>query len=927
VKKQISLVALLILLFFQVAPAFAQGTVIVEDNTGDLKVSQVEQAANKLANKGATVVLVVAEEVGSDPRLYFRSVLEKHRIRTDPLDPSVIGIVIAYDRRNTYMYYGANWTSALQNNYTTIINDHINPQMAKGDPTEGLIQGLNNTVSVIDNPRSVGGGDDGFLAWCFGIPVIGGLAYWIASSVRKRNETKRVLKAAIENRDQARRHAGVAIADLSQALAASREKAQFDKISYADSDVRQLSEWQKTAEKAFIAIQERFDHIDDALLQKSEPTPDDYNAIAEEYIQLATEVPPAREVLSKAEERRLELDKLNAQAPGDVGSAKKALADVVENFGGLSEEGARADVISEQARNLVEQAEALLNERRAGDAINVAQAASAILTAILAVYARYNDIREGISTGRAAAQKVVSQGYQIERGMQAFQLAEDRTREALKALEQSPESALEQLDLAEKARVEGVARGGGMPALHKTNDERIAKLDQEGKQLSDYLAEGRRTFDIVDEFAESTWQDIRGNGSEAEAAASRALKAWQQAKTRNTMETQDFYGAQQDLDYTEQQMAEARNLIDIIIQRLKDLEAARASARSEIEMAQKDIDAGWAFIRANDPDIGLVPEDYLQRAGSLLDEANAEIAKERPDWLMIVKQALQANQLADQALADARSEVETMNKVRNEVKDAQQHAAAEVQKVVQYVSLHKDELPDSAHELVSGLQTKVQNAYKSLQSAERLEDSQRLTTLRKATEQYLALREQSDKVFVQVQEQYEKVKKLQQKANTEVLQAQTAISRASRMLSQYSSFLESRTRRTADKLIRQAEQLSNQYPSIRDEQSMNAVIAQARDAHKLATRAEQTMRDEIQVLQNRRGSGGGDFFDGVLIGSILNDHHHHGSSSSGGWGGGSSSSGDSGGGWSGWGGGGGGGWDGGGGGGGGWDGGGGGDGW
>ncbi len=634
---------------------------------------------------------------------------------------------------------------------------------------------------------------------------------------------------------------------MGQALRDAGEKAEYDKISYAAPDVEQLTQWQGAAKQQFAKAQEHFDQAEEVLAAKREPTIADYQASAKLYGQIAAEVAAAREPLERAEARRRELDQVNTQAPGVVDRAKKALADAAERVGALSEEGARPEAVTRPAAALVARADSLLAEHRAADAISAAGAASAAIDTLNNTLGRYADIREGISAGRAGAEKAAAQGYRVDAGMAAFDHAEELLRQAARAIEQGPEAAAPLLDQAEAARAEGVARGGGMPALRHENEQRLPQIEQAGQQLTAAIAEGRRTFDSVDEFAESAWSDIRGNGSEAEAAAARAHALWQHAQGRSSMETQDFAGAKEDLDAADEQIAYAHSLIDTIVQRLKDLEAARDAARAELALAQADIEKGQEFVSSNDPDVGKAPEELLRQAAALLDQANAELAQPRPDWLALVKHAREANQLADQALAGARGEVETMDKLRAEVARAQQLATAEVQKIVKFASLHANDLPPQSERQLTRLQADVRAAYAALTASEQAEEQARVAALRDALARYTALHDTADKLYDEIYAAFQRVEQLRQQVDQEASRAQAAVARAEQLYQTYGGYIPTNSEGIA--LLKQARAALGRIGAVHDDAEMKRALKAANEARAYAEQAEQIFRNEVAARQ------------------------------------------------------------------------------
>jgi hypothetical protein len=915
-----------ILLLLLATPALAQsGRLIYHDDAGKLDRSRVQRAAQPLLNRGATVALY-AENTGGDAA--FQQRLEQDGLASgSSIRSDVIAVFVSLQDRYSGIRFGDQWNAALStnDNYEQIRKNKLNAGLSASSFTDGFVNALGAIDQAIASPPTAGGGTQInfnptplvlgviFLVLLF----VGGPLIW--RSVSKRRAIAQAYARARQAAEDARKQAGAAIADLGQVMKNAQEKAQYDQVSYPAAEVEQLAHVQRTAEAQFVKAQEQFDQAGEALAIRREPTQQEYQAAASAYSAVTALVEQARGTLDQAETRRAELDKLNAAAPGEVERSKKALADAAERLEALGQDFPRPDAVLRPGQELVERAEALLAEHRAADAIAAAGAASAVIDQLNTMLASYNDIREGISAGRAGAEKATRQGYRIEAGLAAFDRAEELLRQATVALERDVAQAGALLEQAEAARAEGVARGGGMPALRKANEEHLARVEQAGQQLAGAIAEGRNAFALVDEFAENTWSDIRGNGSEAEAAANQAHALWERATQRNTMEQQDFLGAQQDLNEADKQIAFAHTLIEAILQRLKDLQAARDTARQDIASAQADIEQGWSYVHSNDPDVGKQPEQTLAQAEALIKQANAELTHSRPDWLMIVKQAREANRLADQSMANARSEVEAMNKLREQAAHAQQLATAEVQKIVQFTAIHANDIPASSEQKLARLQNDVQRAYQALRAAEQAEEQARADDLREAITRYTELEGSADTLYDEIYSAFQHIEQLRQRLNTAMQSAEQAIARAERA----QQFAQIGNRSSGDEELREARATFQSIGTPRDEAQFQRALELADQARKAAERAESVFRRYMGTPQS--GGDLSDFLGGVVVGSLLSDRggrhgHDHGGGGwgSGGGGGGSWGGGGGGGGSWGGGGGGGGGWGGGGGGGGGW---------
>ena len=925
--RYLALAALALLLALPML-ALAQGRVVIDDTTGNVDQASVRRAAQSLTSKNATVVVLVTDQTGSDPQAYASQKLQANGIQSSPLEPSAIIYLVSLDRRNVFIYYGANWNATLGPSYQNIANNDMIPQMANGNITDGLVAGISGTVDAIDNPP---GAPISLAPIAIAIVVVALLVIGVPLVLRslgKRRYVAQALAQARQGAEDARKRAGAAIADFGQLLKDARDKAQYDAISYAPADVQQIAGWQRAAEQQFVLAQEQFVAAGETMAATATPNAEYYAMVAQRYDAAAQQTQAAREQLGQAETRRAELDQLNASAPGEIDRPKKALADAAAQLDALGPDFPNAQAILAPLAEAVARAEGLLAEHRAAEAIAAAGAASATIDDLARTLARYTDIREGISAGRAAAEKVAAQGYRIDGGLAAFARAEELLAQAAAALERDNAQARDLLDQAEASRSEGVARGGGMPALERENAARFEPLRAEAASMAEYIGQGRAAFDQVDDFAEATWSDIRGNGSEAEEAVAQASALIERAAERNTMEQQDFAGAKGDIDNAEERLSFARTLIDTIVQRLKDLQAARDAARAELAAAQADFDAGWQFVRSNDPDVGKNPEQALNQAGALLAQANAELQQARPNWLTIVKQALEANRLADQAIANARSEVEAMNALREQAQRAQQLAAGEVQKINQFLGLHENDLPGDAPERLAALQAELQAAYAAFQAAERSEETARANSLRNAVQGYTDVAQHAEQQYRTLYEAFQRIDQLRHELAREVEAAERALAQAEQRYTNYASYLVNAS--DAGSLIQAARAELDAIGNPRSENRLREALRNAQQARSAAERADTLLVEQIRRAQNAQQRDQlDDVLAGALIGSMLSGggggRRGHGGrhNGGGGWGGSSGSSG--GGGWSsgggsfgGWGGGGGGGWNGGGGGGGGW---------
>lgn len=911
----------IVLMLLVAAPVLAQGRLIFEDETGDLDRGAIEDAAQPLLDRGAAVALFMVpqgNEADFLDRLQRAGLISDGRARVDML-AVYVALQDADNPNQGYssIRFGERWNEALQtnNNFEAIRTNELNPNLAQGNFTEGYVSALRAIDNAIANPPRPGGGNVftfNFWPVVIGVFVLLGLVVgWRVISGQR--AAARALADARRRMEEARQAAGGAIADAGRELRNAQEKAEFDRVSYAPADVELLAQMQNEIAGQFVAAQTRFDDIAEELERRERPTIQQYDEAAQGYNQVQQQVSQIRESLKQLSEQRVELDRLARQAPEEIDRAKKKLTEVADRLETLRDDIPDAEAVLTLARQHVTTAEQHQAAHDARSAIAAAQEATAQAQAIGEALERCVAIRDGIVEARNDAEKLAAQGYRMETSHAALDNAQASLTEAAQLLQrQELAQAVSTLQAAQTFLDEAIANGRGLAELRAENERRLAEIETLGQEVAQLIAHGHKTFDIVDEFAESTWDDIRGNGSEAEAAANRAHEHWLSARQNNSMDLQEFVAAKEDLDAAAEELAYARSLVETITQRLKDLEAARDTARDEIAAAAADIARGWEFVHANDPDVGKVPEQKLRQAEELLALAQAEIQKDKPDWLELVKHAQAANNLADEALVGARSEVEAMEKLRTRVQRAQKLAAAEVQKIVQFAGLHGQDIHPDNQEAIARIQQQVQRAYALMQEAEQAEEDRRRAALQQAYEGYTRLQADAATVYKAVYADFQRLEKLRTEVNEELAHARNAILSAERALVNYSSVVPRNA--SAVQQLKTARRRFDQIKlPISGERNLQDTLNLARSIRRDAQEAEKEIRSYYRPPHD---GGAGDLLTGMMIGALLDTatrSGHHG-----GWGGSGSWSGGSGGG--GWGslGGGGGGWGGGGGGGGGW---------
>lgn len=211
-------------------------------------------------------------------------------------------------------------------------------------------------------------------------------------------------------------------------------------------------------------------------------------------------------------------------------------------------------------------------------------------------------------------------------------------------------------------------------------------------------------FDRVDDFAQSSWSDIAGNGSEAEEsldAARDMLRRVIEAAPSDFGED-EAAGFSASMRRVFEELTRARGLTDAIEQRLARILEARDTASGMLETIGKEIDDARAWLASPevDRDVDPSPLDVLATAEAQLATARAAIADPRPDWIEIRRALDEADRLVDTAQGNARDQQSRMEALRRQNGTAQEEALGALEKVEKYVDSHRRDVGVHATDMV-----------------------------------------------------------------------------------------------------------------------------------------------------------------------------------------------------------------------------------
>ena len=303
--------------------------------------------------------------------------------------------------------------------------------------------------------------------------------------------------------------------------------------------------------------------------------------------------------------------------------------------------------------------------------------------------------------------------------------------------------------------------------LYTTNQMRLEELRRQGEQLGASIDAAASAFEALSGYAEASWRDVRGNGTEAQKAAERARDLFEDASELNRLDgAQAFVAARDAVEQGFKELAQAKQLTRAIHTRLDELRAAQATAREQLGLVSQDLrDRQELLSRPEvDRDVGEVAETMLQDAATLLTEAETNLAAERPNWLTALKQIQKADDLCDRALARIRDERSAMEHRRVRLASEKQEADAALARVMRYAEIHAADLESTTLETLRRAQTKLREAESAETRAASLTESALGAGLELAVRLFAEAEQLAERAFEQAEADFKAINSLRTQA-------------------------------------------------------------------------------------------------------------------------------------------------------------------
>ena len=594
------------------------------------RIDEVKAAANKLVSQGADVRVRTVLTYGAAGNLdQYEAQLEQHS--PSWLGPdgdrknNLIVLIVSLQERQTGLYYGAYWDDIIGDEWLRIQTETMNPLFREADYADGAIGGLEEIQRLIaDNGQSQSEAQTG----------TGRLKWWIIPLVIVVIVGSIIGLFLFMNYHKTR----------AKRLAA-RQKAMLPKQAAA-SGINELIEAIQMLE---IKVNVMADRV----------APD-------EATSLRNGLEKARSLIDQSSQTYSEL----SHSAGDPENPRLEESQLVA----IEAEYHKVVESLRQARESIKAVEEeITGIQQAVDSfpVKVAEVNKAIEDALTK-----QDELKGTGFKTTYPAELVAKGHSTLEQAQDL-VSKKRIREGMKYVSLAGDQVMQAIQAAEE-----------LPRKKREAEAAIPALSSRIEQVKETVDKGRDTFErLFQEYADSNWESIRGNGTEAENRVNWAFDALNDARAAG-MEQQEWHKAVELVEKGNTWLTEAESLMKSISELEVNLIAARRDAPNEISAAEADVAKAWEYINRYDEDIRESLEDDLRGAEKKNELAKEELGQEKPDYFKVCKLARESNEAADRILIQARDEHEAAERLRAKAASTRRDASAKVSIASRYIEVH-----------------------------------------------------------------------------------------------------------------------------------------------------------------------------------------------------------------------------------------------
>lgn len=320
-----------------------------------------------------------------------------------------------------------------------------------------------------------------------------------------------------------------------------------------------------------------------------------------------------------------------------------------------------------------------------------------------------SQIEQRLGTLQALLTDLDQQGIKI----QPIQASVDQSLASLDAAKQhlGDLTVLRDINAAQQSLEKGEAAEQKLVQQRTDLANGLPALQSRIGQVTDQLGPAKECFDRISAaYVESSWESVRGNGTEAQKRIRDAEEALTDATAESNLDNQRWDDAVQSMQEGNQLLDEAESYLRSIHALESNLAAAKEQAPGEIDAAAADLAKAEQYLNQYAGDVDANLKDDLQKAQRVLAQAKEELSQDKPNYPRVVKLALQANHGADSIYDEAVDDHEAAERLRRQAAAALNQATAAVSKAKEYIEDHSSDVDADAKQKLRQAQTYLQRA-------------------------------------------------------------------------------------------------------------------------------------------------------------------------------------------------------------------------
>lgn len=629
--------------------------------------AMVRTAIEGLESEGAVVRVRVIDTFGAAANLdlYFDSALadcKSWQGANGFKRPNLIVIYVEMAHRKVGLYYGEVWTAELNAKWPGILSHKVSPFLKAGDFSSAIATGLNQVTQTIQLTTALPG--SGTVVVQQSEPTdITGLWPILWALVALAVVVGGVFGFFWYRKREARRRAAQQSAQTERGLCTGAINKLKQVLVLLESRIMNLEsvfpESQITSWETMHRKLEADFGITSTKYVDLRIDPDDTGLSEEEYLQMAKRYSG---VNNRFDSLRAEINSLEGAIEG-LKELSDNIAEILEN------------------------------------AQDILDSASERITAVESQGFKVESFSETLTRcGKKLANAI--QQNELKEFTSAKQIAEDAVEAATLAAENADK----------------------LPAVQSGLTDALSTLSIDLSHTFAAIEAGRHTYQaLAAEYASASIESVVGNGSEAEKHYLSAEAANKIAGDKLT--EQAWEAAQKQIDSATSSLASAKSLIRSIRTLKENLDAAKDNAPEEITEAFADIETARKFVCEYDEETRDEHFSSLDKAHDIAKEAEELLRLPKPEYLRIVHLADQANDIADRDLAEARDELETVNRLRKKLATNIRNAASSVKIAGEYIDDHSRDVTAKTWELHASAVKLLDKAYALGDAAETIEEA------------------------------------------------------------------------------------------------------------------------------------------------------------------------------------------------------------